>query len=243
LPGGLFGVCDWQFRLLTIIGIAAIINFVILPHTICACGKLVNAMVHKEQLEILALQSGGVFRTSDLAALGYTTYGIRKLLAERIIERIKPSYYRLYESATEVSEAMQIAQLFPDGVLCMHTALFYYRYSDRTPLVWELAFDRDTSKSRFKLDYPFVHPYYMKSEYLNFGVTTAEYEGCTLKIFDRDRLICECVYYEHKMDRESYNKAVQGYVADVRKNVPRLLEYATKRRVLKKVKNRIGVWL
>ena len=29
------------------------------------------------------------------------------------------------------------AQLFPDGVLCMYTALFYYRYSDRTPLEME----------------------------------------------------------------------------------------------------------
>ena len=58
-----------------------------------------------------------------------------------------------------MSEAAQVAQLFPDGVLCMYTALFYYRYSDRTPLEWNIAVDRDTSKSRFHLDYPFVQPY------------------------------------------------------------------------------------
>ena len=45
------------------------------------------------------------------------------------------------------------------------------------------------------------------------------------------------------MDRESYNKAIQGYVADPKKNVSHLLEYAEKRRVQNKVKDRIGVWL
>lgn len=200
-------------------------------------------MPHQENISKLAYESGGVFRTSDLTALGYNTYAIRKLVNENIIERIKPSYYRLCEASEELSEAAQIAQLFPDGVLCMYTALFYYRYSDRTPLEWNIAVDRDTSKSRFKLDYPFVRPYYMKKEFLSFGVTTADYGGCTMQIFDRDRLICECIFYENKMDREAYNKAIQGYVADTKKNVPKLLEYAEKRRILKKVKDRIGVWL
>lgn len=199
-------------------------------------------MTHRETISKMA-QAGGVFRTSDLTALGYNTYAIRKLVNENVIERIKPSYYRLCEASEELSEATQIAQLFPDGVLCMYTALFYYRYSDRTPLEWNIAVDRDTSKSRFKLDYPFVQPYYMKKEFLAFGVTTADYGDCTMQIFDRDRLICECIFYENKMDRETYNKAIQGYVADTKKNVPKLLEYAEKRRILKKVKDRIGVWL
>lgn len=186
---------------------------------------------------------GGVFRTSDLNALGYNTYAIRKLVNEQFVERVKSGYYRLCEESRTLSEAAQVAQLFPDGVVCMYSALFYYRYSDRTPLEWNIAVDRDTSKSRFKLDYPFVQPYYMKKELLSFGVTMADYGDCTMQIFDRDRMICECIFYENKMDRETYNKAIQGYVADTKKNVPKLLEYAEKRRILKKVKDRIGVWL
>ena len=205
--------------------------------------KVGENMADKEILEKLADECGGIFRTSDLAALGYNTYAIRKMVDEQIIERIKQGYYRLCKTNDLISEAAQIAQLFPDGVLCMYSALFYYRYSDRTPLEWNIAVDRDTSKSRFKLDYPFAQPYYMKKEFLAFGVTTADYGDCTMQIFDRDRLICECIFYENKMDRETYNKAIQSYVADTKKNVPKLLEYAEKRRVLKKVKDRIGVWL
>jgi len=125
----------------------------------------------------------------------------------------------------------------------MYTALFYHGYSNRTPNGWDIAVDKNTSKSRFKLDYPYVHPYYLEPHLLTFGVTTGDYSGIKMKIFDRDRLICECLKYEDKMDRETYNKAIQGYVADPGKNITKLLEYAQKRRVLQKVKHKIGVWL
>ena len=200
-------------------------------------------MAHLEMVKKLNAMNGVVFRTSDLKALGYNPYGIQKLVSEQVIERVKSGYYRCCDSHESLSEAALVAQLFPDGVLCMYSALFYYRYTDRTPLEWNIAVDRDTSKSRFNLKAPFIRPYYMKKEYLDFGVTEADYGDCTMKIFDRDRLICECVFYENKMEREIYHKAIQGYVTDTRKNVPNLLKYAEKRRILKKVTDRIGVWL
>ena len=40
----------------------------------------------------MAEASGGVFRTSDLKALGYNTYAIRKLVNEKVIERVKSCF-------------------------------------------------------------------------------------------------------------------------------------------------------
>jgi hypothetical protein len=45
------------------------------------------------------------------------------------------------------------------------------------------------------------------------------------------------------MDREIFNRAIQSYVADAAKNIPRLMDYAKALRVSEKVKNLIGVWL
>jgi predicted transcriptional regulator of viral defense system len=159
------------------------------------------------------------------------------------IEKIKQGYYRLADYPHELSEAALIARLFPDGVICMHTALFYYHYSDRTPLAWDIAVNKDVSKARFHLDYPYLQPYYLEATQLVYGVTTADYGDCKLRIFDRDRLIAECIRYETKIDRESFNKAVQGYIGDSQKSIVKLLEYSRQRRILKKVKNRIGIWL
>ena len=38
-------------------------------------------------------------------------------------------------------------------------ALFYYRYSDRNPAEWNFAIDKNVSKRRTKIDYPFIKAY------------------------------------------------------------------------------------
>ena len=45
------------------------------------------------------------------------------------------------------------------------------------------------------------------------------------------------------MDKEIFNKAIQGYVKDPKKNIPNLMEYAKVLRMQKRVKELIGVWL
>ncbi len=196
----------------------------------------------KAKISQFAKNHNGLIKTSDMLAAGIKKHEIRELTKAGSIERIKQGYYQV-STSTQMSEEAQIARLFPDGVLCMNTALFYYGYSNRTPMAWDIAIDKNTSKSRFKLDYPYVQPFYLEPHLLTFGIAVAEYPDCSMKIFDRDRLMCECLKYDNKMDRETYNKAIQGYVSDPKKNITKLLEYAEKRRVLKKVKERIGVWL
>lgn len=183
-----------------------------------------------------------IIRTADLNKMGFLSREIAELVNIGKLERIKQGYYQLAESEND-SDAKLISELYPDGVLCMTTALFYYGYSDRTPLTWDIAVDRNTSKARFNIDYPYVKPYYIEKAHLDYGITEAVYEDYILKIFDRDRLICECIKHENKMDREIYNKAIQAYINDGKKNITNLLDYAKRRNIHKKVRERIGVWL
>ena len=184
-----------------------------------------------------------IIKTAELTAAGIYYSEIQKLLVDGTLEKIRQGHYQLASKFENQSEAMLIASLFPDGILCMYSALFYYGYSDRTPLNWDIAVSKNISKARFNMDYPYVKPHYFDSQHLTYGVTTAEYEDCQMQIFDRDRLICECIKNENRMDKEIFNKAIQGYVNDAAKCVPKLLEYAKLRKVIKRVKDRIGVWL
>jgi predicted transcriptional regulator of viral defense system len=168
---------------------------IILPLVTCVSGRQVNMKQKLEEIKTLAKRANGIFRTADLKKLGFTAYEIRKMLEKHFIERIKHGYYSLSETVENCSDAEIIARLFPEGVICMYTALFYHGYSDRTPLAWDIAINKDVSKSRFKIDYPYVQPYYMEAHLLLFGITNATYGDTDLKIFDKDRLICECVFF------------------------------------------------
>ena len=190
-----------------------------------------------------ASNSKMLIKRSELNDLKLYQKDIYELIEQEYLEKVRQGWYQVVEKDNKKSESALIAALFHDGVICMHTALFYYQYSDRTPLDWDIAIDRDTSKSRFKLDYPYVKPYYMERKHLEYGITEANLEGATMKIFDRDRLICECIRNEKSMDKETYNKAIQAYINDSNKCISNLIQYARQRNVLKKVKDRIEVWL
>jgi predicted transcriptional regulator of viral defense system len=196
-----------------------------------------------EQLKACAGESP-LIRTARMKELKIFYKDIKAFIENGYLEKIRQGYYRLIGAPEEEpTEAQIIKALFPEGVLCMNTALFHYGYSDRTPLHWDIAIDRNVSKARFHIDYPYVKPYYMDAAHLKYGLIKAEYDNCIFNIFDRDRLLCECIRNENKMDREIYNKAIQGYVNDSQKSIANLIAYARKRKILKKVMDRIGVWL
>jgi predicted transcriptional regulator of viral defense system len=185
---------------------------------------------------------GYVMRTAELRASKIYYENIQRLVSDGVIEKIKQGYYHLIDENNN-SEVNIINRLFPDAVLCMNTALFYYGYSDRTPNEWYLAVNKDISKYRVKIDYPFIKTYFLEPDILSLGITEGVIDGNTVRIYDKDRTICDCLRYIGKMDKEIFNKAVQGYVQDPKKNIPNLIRYAKPLRVQKKVKDLIGVWL
>ena len=203
--------------------------------------KGMTAMVNEMKNVYEAIQP--LIKTVQLNNLGLRSREIAELVNAGKLIRIKQGYYQMADYSDIISEAQIIGRLYPDGVICMETALFYYGYGDRTPLAWNIAIDRNASKARFNIDYPSVQPHYIEKKHLTYGVTDAGYGDCILKIFDKDRLICECIKNEGKMDREVYNKAIQAYINDNEKNIANLLEYAERRNIHKRVKERIGIWL
>ena len=78
---------------------------------------------------------------------------------------------------------------------------------------------------------------------LELGLTSGEIDGHSIRIYDKERVICDCLRYRNKMDKEIFNKAIQSYIHDPGKSIPKLMEYAEPLRVKKIAKDLIGVWL
>ena len=199
-------------------------------------------MLPIETIRDIFERHNGMMRTHELYDAHLFYNDIQLLIERGIIEKVRYGYYQWIDSEN-LSEALTVTRLFPDAIMCMDTALFYYRYSDRTPLAWHLAVSKDSNKSRFKIDYPFIKPYYIEPSILGLGAVDGEMDGNPVRIYDKERTICDCLRYMGKMDKEIFNKAIRCYVEDNEKNIPRLSEYAKKLRIAQKVKTIIGVWM
>jgi predicted transcriptional regulator of viral defense system len=184
---------------------------------------------------------GGIVKKEQFTSQGIDYRRILGFVESGDLVRIKNGYYT--DRIDRFSEEELIARLFPDARLCMDSALYAYGYLSEKPYGWHLAVDKNTSKSRFRMDYPKVIPYYTEAEALALGATEIRLDGYTFGIYDRDRVICDCFKYEGKMEREVFKAAVQGYIRDEQKDISALMEYARARKVVGKVQSMIGVWL
>ena len=195
-----------------------------------------------EDLKELFKQHGGVMKTSELKAAGYYYQKIQKLIESGKIEQIRRGYYQ-YIGEDAFSDIPVITALFPDGVLCMESALDYYGYTDHTPSAWHLAVDNQSTRTRFYIDYPAIQPHFLKKDRYQAGIETVEIDGKMVKIYDRERTICDLLLHRNKLDGEVFNLAIQRYVRDPKKVEARLMKYAELLHVEKKVREVLGVWL
>lgn len=183
-----------------------------------------------------------IMTTAQLSSEKLYYRDIQLMLNVGLIEKIKRGYYHWIEDCGK-NDIIIINRLFPDGVLCMDTALFYYKYSDRNPTEWHITIDKNTSRQRTQIESLFIKAHRVDSELIQLGETKGEIDSQEVRIYDRDRTICDVLRNMNKMDKEIFNKAIQGYVKDPKKNIPNLMEYAKVLRTQKRVKDIIEVWL
>lgn len=198
-----------------------------------------EALTEKLRQEMEA--HGGLMKTSQLYELSMDYRKIQQFVDEGILERVKSGYYGMGFSGK--SEETMVSELFSDGVLCLESGLFYQGYLDARPACWHIAVDKNTSKSRFKINYPPVQPYYAEPEVLKMGIQELKLGDGNIFIYNKERLICDCLKFEEKLEREVMQQALRRYIDEPQKDIQKLMEYARARKVTQKVQNRIGVWL
>ena len=188
------------------------------------------------------IEKGGIAKTSDFVAAGIPAVDIVNLCNTGYLERIRHGYYQLADGNTS-SEEQLIATLIPKAIICVESALFHYGYSDFAPRKWSIAVPRSMSRTKLDIDAPALQTYYVQPEIYELGKTTADFNGVMLPVYDRERTICDCFKYCSRLDNEIFNKALNAYVNDSKKDLRILSGYAKKLRVYKKVTELMEVLL
>ncbi len=186
--------------------------------------------------------NGGIAKTADFAAAGIKKYDVAALCKEGFLERVRRGVYRL-PGNNQITEEQLLHELLPQGIVCVESALFHYGYSDFAPRVWSVAVPRTASRAVGNIgEFP-VRAYYIQKEYFLIGKTVESFNGVKLPLYDRERTICDCFKYRTKLDNETFNKALNAYSADDRKNLANLSVYAKKMKLYKKVMSVMEVLL
>jgi len=198
-------------------------------------------LIEVDKLKEEFMKSGGILKTSELNSLGLSSRQIKRFVDCGIITRIKRGYYEFHEGV--IHEEVIISKLFPKAVIFLESSLMYYEYTDRIPTAWQIAVDKNSNKNKYDINYPLIETFYLEPKFLELGVDEIYIDNVKIRIYDRDRTICDILRYEKKLEKEVFNNAVQRYIKDPKKNLRNLFEYAEILNIKNKTQTYIGVWI
>ena len=196
----------------------------------------------KETIKNIINNNDGIAKTADFVSEGLSNYDVANLCKEGYIERVRHGYYQLAEQE-DIKEEQVLASLLPESVVCVESALFYYGYSDFSPRQWSIAVPRTFSRTRLHIDSLATKVYFVQPTLFEIGKTSGDFNGVQLAVYDRERTICDCFKHRTKLDNEMFNKALNAYAADKKKNLSNLSSYAKEMRVYKKLMDVMEVLL
>ena len=177
-----------------------------------------------DNIQMVSEQNGGFVTTKQIEDAGISRVYLKDFLANGSLEKISRGYYAIPDTFTDEFALLQSRSsllVFSHG-----TALWFWELSDRVPHIIDVTVPSGTNVSRIKKDHPDVRFHYIKPELYALGITeTKTPAGVAVKLYDRERSICDIVSAKKHTDSQLYTQAIKDYF----KNQPdtrKLLKYA-----------------
>lgn len=189
-------------------------------------------MTNAEKIIKMANDNNGYVTTKQVKKANVNTIELTRLVEQNKLERITRGYYAIPNSFCDDYYKYQLKS--KNCIFSHSTALYFYHLSDRTPLYFDMTVPVGYNGSLSKDKNIKLH--YVKKEFLELGLTTIESPfGMKLKIYDLERTICDIVKCRKHMDKEIYAKALKWYIERKDKNLVKLMKYAKKLNIDKKI--------
>ena len=170
-----------------------------------------------------------IFKASDARSRGIPPRMLAYFCQKGIIERVGRGVYRVVEAFSGVDldfeELVLTVSSIPRGVVCLISALCYYKLTDQIMREYWIAVpNADKSPKR-------PHTRIIRMRNMTLGLTTVKMGRYKVKIFDRERTIVDAFRY---LSDEVAIKALQAYLkpsSGPKADLPKLSKYAKALRI------------
>ena len=197
-------------------------------------------MTSDEKIIKMAKNNNGYITSRQIKDANISTITLTRLVKKNKLERISRGYYAITNSFPDDYYKYQLKS--KNCVYSHDTALYFYDLSDRTPLYFDMTVPYGYNGSLSKDKNIVLH--YVKKELLSLGLTTIKSPfGMDIKIYDMERTICDIIKTRNHMDKEIFAKALQRYAKSENKDLLKLMKYAKKLKIDKKVTEYMEVLL
>lgn len=191
------------------------------------------------KIKKIADENNGFIKTSTVESAGISRPMLRKYVADCKLEQIRKGLYVLADDLADEFALIQIQST--KAVFSYGTALYLLGLSDRTPHIFDISVPQGTNISRLKRDNQNIRCHYVQPDVYDVGITEiTSPQGAVVRLYDKERCICDLIKDKDKVDIQIYTQAIKDYFntkADRRK----LLKYSKALGVEEKVRTYMEV--
>ena len=180
-------------------------------------------MNERKILDKLLEEQNGYIRLIDAQNEGVSKYAVLDYVRKKEMERTAPG---IYISSDAWEDRLYSIQLRNRKIVFSHeTALYLHNLSDREPFAPVITVERGYNAKHLKDKGLTVHT--VRPEWLELGLTEEKtFAGNTVRIYDRERCICDIIKNKNRMDIQVFQMALMSYFTDSNKKIHKLMEYA-----------------
>lgn len=179
----------------------------------------------KNRIYAVFKKGNGYAYTKDITGAGIHNIYLNTLLEDGQIERIKRGLYRWIGMSEDNNSSMiDACMAIPKGVICLQSALAYYNLTTYKP--WEISVAIDRKAKVTLPNYPPISLCYFTTKMYKSGIEYIKANGHSIKIYSKEKTICDCVRYRDKVGKDIVKEAIIDYLKSSARNLDALMNYA-----------------
>lgn len=184
-----------------------------------------------DKVNALFEEGHGYLPTRKLLDNKITTIQIRTMLEEGKIEKISHgNYWNLMSGKKKPKhyKMLEACMTNPKAVICSLSACYFHGLLDEEPDKLYVATAR-TDRGGMKLNFPVSRHYFSVASFEE-DVLNVKTGGGSIRIYDVDRSVCDCIRLEKEIGQEMVELVVENYKKSNKKKPTHLLKYADRMR-------------
>lgn len=183
-------------------------------------------MEPKKETIIEYLQKhGGVARFSSIRKAGFHSDSLKNLEKENKVERIGRGLYKLTgDNLGSHPDYVSASLQAPKGVICLLSALYYYRVTVEIPQFVDIAIPSGSRAN--KIDYPPVRFYRFSPKAWEAGIEEFKTAGHKIKIYSLAKTVADCFKFRNKIGQDVAREAIKMAVMEKRIKPKEIMHYA-----------------
>lgn len=166
--------------------------------------------------------------SSEIKEFGRTAY--YKLLGKARDGEAVRIRRGVYASVEQLADTMiDLDVVVPDGILCMFSAWNVHGLTTSLPQAYHVAVKR--GRKIVVPDFPRIELHHISTEIVDIGVEEKNVSGYSIRIYNRERCVCDAVKFRNKVGMDVCSEVVNNYLDLPDRNLSLLMDYADKLRV------------